>query len=155
MYKSFLYIVFRKVIFMLKKVKVKCNKIIMEDILNFFSIAQNQRKEKILLGFANQIDGKYIINKVFYFPSFGNENYVVFNTLQQVKFLKWCIINKKIPIILHNHVFIEDIIFSAPDVIFFNKLLNCFKKLDGEGVIIVGLINLNCDLVMYMEVSGE
>ena len=140
---------------MLKKAKVKCNKLIMEDILNFFSIAQNQRKEKILLGFANQIDGKYIINKIFYFPSFGNENYVVFNTLQQVKFLKWCIINKKIPIILHNHVFIEDIIFSAPDVLFFNKLLNYFKKLDGEGVIIVGLINLNCDLVMYMEVSGE
>ena len=140
---------------MLKKVKVKFNKLIMEDILDFFSIAQNQRKEKILLGIGNQIDGKYIINKVFYLPSFGNENYVVFNSLQQVKFLKWCIINKKIPIILHNHVFIEDINFSAPDVFFFDKLLNCFKKIDGEGVIIVGLINLNCDLIMYMEVRGE
>jgi len=140
---------------MLKKVEVKCNNHIMEDILDYFSVAQNQRKEKIILGFGNQIDGKYNINKVFYLPSFGNENYVVFNTLQQVKFLKWCIINKKIPIILHNHVFIEDIIFSAPDVFFFNKLLNCLKKLDGEGVIIVGLINLNCDLVMYMEVSEE
>lgn len=140
---------------MLKKVEVKCNKLIMEDILDFFSIAQNQRKEKILLGIGNQIDGKYIINKVFYLPSFGNENYVVFNSLQQVKFLKWCIINKKIPIILHNHVFIEDINFSAPDVFFFDKLLNCFKKIDGEGVIIVGLINLNCDLIMYMEVRGE
>lgn len=140
---------------MLKKVEVKCNKLIMEDILDFFSIAQNQRKEKILLGIGNQIDGKYIINKVFYLPSFGNENYVVFNSLQQVKFLKWCIINKKIPIVLHNHVFIEDINFSAPDVFFFDKLLNCFKKIDGEGVIIVGLINLNCDLIMYMEVRGE
>ena len=80
---------------MLKKVEVKCNNHIMEDILDYFSVAQNQRKEKILLGFGNQIDGKYIINKVFYLPSFGNENYVVFNTLQQVKFLKWCIINKK------------------------------------------------------------
>ena len=140
---------------MLKKVEVKCNKLIMEDILDFFSIAQNQRKEKILLGIGNQIDGNYIINKVFYLPSFGNENYVVFNSLQQVKFLKWCIINKKIPIILHNHVFIEDINFSAPDVFFFDKLLNCFKKIDGEGVIIVGLINLNCDLIMYMEVRGE
>lgn len=140
---------------MLKKVEVKCNKLIMEDILDFFSIAQNQRKEKILLGIGNQIDGKYIINKVFYLPSFGNENYVVFNSLQQVKFLKWCIINKKIPIILHNHVFIEDINFSAPDMFFFDKLLNCFKKIDGEGVIIVGLINLNCDLIMYMEVRGE
>ena len=58
---------------MLKKVEVKCNNHIMEDILDYFSVAQNQRKEKILLGFGNQIDGKYIINKVFYLPSFGNE----------------------------------------------------------------------------------
>ena len=37
----------------------------------------------------------------------------------------------------------------------FIKCVYCLKKLDGEGVIIVGLINLNCDLVMYMEVSEE
>ena len=111
---------------MLKKVEVKCNNHIMEDILDYFSVAQNQRKEKILLGFGNQIDGKYIINKVFYLPSFGNENYVVFNTLQQVKFLKWCIINKKIPIILHNHVFI--------DVVLRAKCKNVANKMQKIGI---------------------
>ena len=37
---------------MLKKVEVKCNNHIMEDILDYFSVAQNQRKEKILLGYG-------------------------------------------------------------------------------------------------------
>lgn len=138
---------------MLKKIEVTCNEYIMKDILEFFRIAQNQKKEKIILGFVNRVKNRYTIDKVFCLPCFGNENYVVFNTLQQVKYLKWCIINKKIPVILHNHIFKEDVDFSIPDILFFNKLLNCYKKLGGEGVIVVGLINLECDLVMYMEVS--
>ena len=48
---------------MLKKVEVKCNNHIMENILDYFSVAQNQRKEKILLGFGNQIsDPKMILS---------------------------------------------------------------------------------------------
>jgi hypothetical protein len=102
---------------------------IFKEMIDYFS---SENKESLLLGYIND---ELVLTKLIEIKTSGNHNLVLVTPELQIKFMKSCIINKKTPVIIHNHLFKEDLEFSEPDISFLKKFCACYKKIGGnDGV---------------------
>lgn len=126
-------------------------KVIFLDTQIIKDILCRKGNEIILIG--EVLEDKDLLVKNLIFVNEGNENYVIFEPLLQIKFLKYCIQKKVCPIIFHTHLYSSDDDFSKPDISFFVKLYRCYKKLGGNNEIYAGLINIENRDIKYLYIN--
>ena len=130
--------------------KIDIDKDTLLKLLNDFKEA---KKEIIMIGYLKIENGMYIFDKIYKIDSIGNKNYLIFDPVNQIKFLKDCLQKKRTPIVIHNHLYQEDINFSDPDLSFFRKLSICYQKIGGDGIIFALLIHIPTQTIKYMKVG--
>ena len=131
---------------------VKIDRVLKNQIIyDLFEI----HKERIIIGWLKKNGYEYILKRIKILDSFGNGNYVLFSSEDQLKYIKSCIMEGEIPIIFHNHLYSEDYTFSDPDISFFNKFYNCYETLNDNSILFAGLINNENKTIQFMQIMNN
>lgn len=127
--------------------KIQISPILMSKLIRQF---KENKKEKIVLGWIGK---NYILEDIQELQSYGNENYSLFSPETQMKYIKSCIINKKIPILIHNHLYLKDSDFSKPDISFFCKFFVCYEKMGGMNCMFAALFINEAETIRFIKIK--
>lgn len=127
--------------------EIQISSILMNKLICLF---KENKKEKIVLGWIGR-DG--VLEDLQELRSYGNENYSIFYPEMQIKYIKSCIMNKKSPILFHNHLYLEDSDFSKPDISFFCKFFACYEKMGGIDCMFAALFNNEAQTMRFIQIK--
>ncbi|WP_305151829.1 hypothetical protein [uncultured Dubosiella sp.] len=96
---------------------------------------KNKEYELCILGYF--FEGNYYS---FDFPMTNySKDYVIVEPILMLKFIKYCILHKYSPVIIHNHV--DNSIFSEPDLYFMKQYQKLYRKCQGCEIMYFIVIN--------------